>query len=144
LKIEQPRGYPAYLSTSEIESVADKLKSSVHKQNGVIMAVLKTMVMDLLAGKNREPPSGTISQAYADGLKKTLKDDFDVTFAAANRTSSARVVSLTVEHIGSYFDQMRIFHAAAPELVDEPRRLVVLDESPCGHKLRRFLSFSRS
>ena len=42
------------------------------------------------------------------------------------------------------FWQMRIFHAAAPELVEEPRRLVVLDESPCGHKLRRFLSFSRS
>jgi hypothetical protein len=74
--IEQPRGYPAYLSTSEIESVADKLKSSEHKQNGVTMPVLKKMVVDLLAGKNREPPSGTISQAYADGLKKTLKDDF--------------------------------------------------------------------
>ena len=56
-KIEQPRGYPAYLSTSEIESVADKLKSAEHKQNGVTMPVLKTMVVDLLAGKNREPPS---------------------------------------------------------------------------------------
>jgi hypothetical protein len=105
-----------YLSTSEIESVADKLKSSEHKKNAVTMPVLKTMVVDFLAGKNREPPSGTISQEYADGLKKTLKDDFDVTFAAANRTSSARVASLTVEHIGPFFDQMRIFHAAAPEL----------------------------
>jgi hypothetical protein len=47
---------------------------------------------------------GTISQAYTDGLKKTLKDDFDVTFAAANRTSSARVASLTVEQIGPFFD----------------------------------------
>ena len=45
-KIEQPRGYPAYLSTSEIESVADKLKSAEHKQNGVTMPVLKTMVVD--------------------------------------------------------------------------------------------------
>jgi hypothetical protein len=40
-------------STSEIESVADKLKSSEHKRNGVTMPVLKTMVVDLLAGKNR-------------------------------------------------------------------------------------------
>ena len=61
--------------TSEIESLADKMKSSEHKQNGVTMPVLKTMMVDLLAGKNREPPSDTISQAYADGLKKTLKDD---------------------------------------------------------------------
>jgi hypothetical protein len=60
-KIDQPRGYPAYLSTSEIES-------------------------------------GTISQAYAKGLRKTLKDDFDVTFASANsHVSSARVASLTEE-----------------------------------------------
>ena len=53
-KIEQPRGYPAYLSTSEIESVADKLKSAEHKQNGVTMPVLKTTVVDLLAGKNHK------------------------------------------------------------------------------------------
>jgi hypothetical protein len=33
----------------------------------VTMPVLKTMVVDLLAGKNREPPSGTISQVYAKG-----------------------------------------------------------------------------
>jgi hypothetical protein len=92
--------------------------------------VLKTVVVDLLAGKNREPPSDTISQAYAKGLRKTLKDDFDVTFAAANHTSSARVASLTEEHIGPFFDQMIIFHVAAPELVEEPGRLVVLDESP--------------
>jgi hypothetical protein len=140
-KIEQPRGYPAYLSTSEIESVADKLKSAEHKQNGVTMPVLKTMVVDLLAGKNREPPSGTISQAYAKGLRKTLKDDFDVTFAAANRTSSARVASLTVEHIGPFFDQMRIFHAAAPELVEQPGRLVVLDESPLWSQTEKVIIF---
>jgi hypothetical protein len=94
-KIEQPRGYPAYLSTSEIESLADKLKLPEHKQNGTTMPVLKTMVVDLLAGENREPLSGTISQAYADGLKKTLKNDFDVTFAAANRTSSGLHVNMT-------------------------------------------------
>jgi hypothetical protein len=50
------------------------LKPSEHKQNGVTMPVLKTMVVDLLAGKNREPPSGTISQAYADGLKKNSQE----------------------------------------------------------------------
>jgi hypothetical protein len=122
--------------------VADKLKSSEHNQNGVTMPVLKTIVKDLLTGKNREPPSGTISQAYADGLKKTLKDDFDVAFAATNRTSSAFVASLTVEHIGPFFDQMRIFHAA-PELVEEPGRLVVLDESPLWSQTEKvFIFFS--
>ena len=121
--------------------MADKLKSAEHKQNGVTMPILKTMVVDLLAGKNREPPSGTISRAYATGLRKTLKDDFDVTFAAANRTSSARVASLTVEHIGPFFDQMRIFHAAAPELVEEPGRLVVLDESPLWSQTEGFYFF---
>jgi hypothetical protein len=40
-----------------MESLADKLKSPEHKQNGATMPVLKTMVVDLLAGKNREPPS---------------------------------------------------------------------------------------
>jgi hypothetical protein len=97
--------------------------------------------VDLLAGKNREPPSGTISQACAKGLRKTLKDDFDVTFAAANRTSSARVASLTVEHIGPFFDQMRIFHAAAPELVEEPGRLVVLDDSPLWSQTEMVIIF---
>jgi len=111
--------------------------------------VLKQALMRLFFKKLTElatpalvmPPSGTISRAYATGLRKTLKDDFDVTFAAANRTSSARVASLTVEHIGPFFDQMRIFHAAAPELVEEPGRLVVLDESPLWSQTEKVISF---
>jgi hypothetical protein len=51
------------------------------------------MVADLLAGKNFEPMSGTIFQTYANCLRKTLKDDFEVAFAGANRTSSTRVAS---------------------------------------------------
>ncbi len=74
-KVEQRRSYPAYLSTSEDESVADKLKSSEHKQNGVTMPVLKNDVVDLLAGKNREPPSATTSQAYAKGLVFAAKEE---------------------------------------------------------------------
>jgi hypothetical protein len=67
----------------------------------------------------------------------------DVTFAAAlNRTSSVRVASRTEEHIGPFFDQMRRFHAVAPELVEEPGRLVVLDESPLWSQTEKVIIFS--
>jgi hypothetical protein len=64
-----------------------------NNQNGVTMPVLKTMVVDLLARKNREPdPLGHCFSSLRG--RKTLKDtDYDVTFAAANCKSSARAAS---------------------------------------------------
>jgi hypothetical protein len=36
---------------------------------------------------------------------------------------------------------MRIFHAAAPELVEEPGRLVILDESPLWSQTEKVFVF---
>jgi hypothetical protein len=80
--------------------------------------------------ESRASPSRALFHKRTRTVSKRLKDDFDVTFAASNRTSSARVASVTVKHIGPFFDQMRSF-----------RDSLFLMSHRCGRKLRRFHFF---
>ena len=61
---------------------------------------------------------------------KKLKSSFNVTFTRANRTIKARIDAMTFENIQPYFNALQIIRDSSPEIVSEPGRIVVCDESP--------------
>ena len=138
-RVPLPLGFSSYLTESEIEALADILKSPEHAENGVTLPVLKSLVLTLLEGKNRAPPSGSISDSYIKSLQKKLKASFNVVFARANRTIKARTDALTVENIQPYFDAIRVIQQASPEIVSEPGRIVVCDESPLHQQTEKVI-----
>ena len=123
-------GFTSYLTESEIEALADILKSPEYAENGVTLPVLKSLVLTLLEGKNRALPSSSISDFYIKSLQNKFKSSFNVIFTRANRTIKARIDALTFENIQPYFDALQVILAASPEIVSEPGRIVVCDESP--------------
>ncbi len=60
-RVPLPLGSTSYLTLFEIEALADTLKSPEHAENGVTLPVFKTLALTLLEGKNRVPPSGSVS-----------------------------------------------------------------------------------
>ena len=127
------------LTLSEIEALADTLKSPEHAENGVTLPVLKSLVLTLLEGKNRVPPSGSVSDSYMKTLQKKLKSVFNVTFSRANRTVKARIDAVTFENIQPFFHAFQVIREASPELVSEPGRIVVCDESPLHQQTEKVI-----
>ncbi len=82
----------------------------------------------------------TVHSTWRNARKQAPQGYFDVTFAAANRTSSACVASLTEKHIGP-FDQISISCGRSSELVEEPGRLVFLYEPLLWSQTEKVLFF---
>jgi hypothetical protein len=138
-RIPLPLGSTSYLTLSEIEALADTMKSPEHAENGVTLPVLKSLVLTLLEGKNRVPPSGSVSDSYMKSLQKKLKSAFNVTFSRANRTVKARIDAMTYENIPPFFHALQVIREASPEIVSEPGRIVVCDESPLHQQTEKVI-----
>ncbi len=137
-RIPLPLGSTPYLTLSEIEALADTLKSPEHAEIGVTLPVLKSLVLTLLEGKNRVPPSGSVSDSYMKSLQKKLKPAC-VTFSRANRTVKARIDAMTFENIQPFFHALQVIREASPEIVSEPGRIVVCDESPLHQQTEKVI-----
>ena len=111
-RIPLPLGSTSYLTLSEI--AADTLKSPEHIENGVTLAALKCLVLTLLEGKNRVPPSGSVSDSYMKSLQKKLKSVYNVTFSRANRTVKARIDAMTFENIQPFFQALQVIRDGKP------------------------------
>jgi hypothetical protein len=91
-RVPLPLGSTSYKTLSEIEALATTLKSPEHAENRVTLPVLKSLVLTLIEGKNRVPPSGSVSDSYMKTLQKKLKSFFQCYFYSSepNRQSSNR------------------------------------------------------
>ena len=90
-RIPLPLGSTSYLTLSEIEALADTLKSPEHAENGVTLPVLKSLVLTLLEGKNRVPPSGSVSDSFITFLYLLPTNNY----LGVIRTLSQRVFAAT-------------------------------------------------
>ena len=88
------------------------MKSPEHAENGVTLPVLKSLVLTLLEGKNRVPPSGSVSDSYMKSLQKKLKAVFNVSFSRANRTVKARIDAMNFENIQPFFHALQVIREA--------------------------------